>query len=54
MKRLSPVLIAALFALASRSPAAAQATLSLTGGVNLSTLAADAPSALDVWHSESL
>ncbi|MXW08304.1 MAG: PorT family protein [Gammaproteobacteria bacterium] len=54
MKRLSLVLIAALFALASRSPAAAQATLSLTGGVNLSTLAADAPSAGDIWHSESL
>ena len=54
MKPLSLVLIAALFALASRSPAAAQATLSLTGGVNLSTLAADAPSGRDVWHSESL
>ncbi|MDE0075601.1 MAG: hypothetical protein OXU32_16725 [Gammaproteobacteria bacterium] len=54
MKLLSLVLTFVLFVLASTSPASAQATLSLTGGVNLSTLAADAPSARDVWHSESL
>ena len=54
MKRLSLVLAIMLFVLAPTSPASAQATLSLTGGVNLSTLAADAPSAGDVWHSESL
>ena len=54
MKHLSLVVIAMLFVLAPTSPASAQATLSLTGGVNLSTLAADAPSARDLWHSESL
>lgn len=54
MKRPSLVLPVMLFALASGSPVAAQATLSLTGGVNLSTLAADAPSVRDVWRSESL
>lgn len=54
MKRLSLVLIAVLSVPAFTSPASAQATLSLTGGVNLSTLAADAPSAGDIWHSESL
>lgn len=54
MKRLSLVLTVMLFVLAPSSPASAQATLSLTGGVNLSTLAADAPSAREVWHSESL
>ena len=54
MQRPSLVLPVVLFVLAASSPASAQATLSLTGGVNLSTLAADAPSARDVWHSESL
>lgn len=54
MKRLSLVLIVMLFVFAPTSPVSAQATLSLTGGVNLSTLAADAPSAREVWHSESL
>ena len=54
MKQLSLVLIVMLFVFAPTSPVSAQATLSLTGGVNLSTLAADAPSAGDVWHSESL
>ncbi len=54
MKRVSLVLTVMLFVLAPSSPASAQATLSLTGGVNLSTLAADAPSAREVWHSESL
>ena len=54
MQRLSLVLPVILFVLASSSPVSAQATLSLTGGVNLSTLAADAPSARDVLHSESL
>ena len=54
MKRLSLVPAVMLFILAPTAPGSAQATLSLTGGVNLSTLAADAPSARDVWHSESL
>ena len=54
MKRLPLVLIVMPFILAPTAPASAQATLSVTGGVNLSTLAADAPSARDVWHSESL
>ena len=54
MKRLSLILTFMLFVPAFTSPASAQATLSLTGGVNLSTLAADAPSVRDVWHSESL
>ncbi len=54
MKRLSLVFPVMLFVLVSSAPLSAQATLSLTGGVNLSTLAADAPSAGDVWHSESL
>ena len=54
MKRLSLVLTVIPFVLAPTSPVSAQATLSLTGGVNLSTLAADAPSVRDVWHSESL
>ena len=54
MKRLSLVLIVMLFVLAPTSAVSAQTTLSLTGGVNLSTLAADAPSAREVWHSESL
>ena len=54
MKRLSLVLTVMLFVLTPTSPTSAQATLSLTGGVNLSTLAADAPSTRDVWHSESL
>ena len=54
MKRLSLVLTVMLFVHTPTSPASAQATLSLTGGVNLSTLAADAPSAREVWHSESV
>lgn len=54
MKRLSLVFAVMLFVFASSAPVSAQATLSLTGGVNLSTLTADAPFARDVWHSESL
>lgn len=54
MKRLSLVVTVMLFVFAPTSPVSAQATLSLTGGVNLSTLAADAPSARDLWHPESL
>ncbi len=54
MQRLSLVLPVMLFVLPFSSSVSAQATLSLTGGVNLSTLAADAPSPGDLWHSESL
>ncbi len=54
MKRLLLVFAVMLFVFASSAPVSAQATLSLTGGVNLSTLTADAPFARDVWHSESL
>ena len=53
MKRLSPFLAVMLFLFAIRSPVLAQATLSLTGGLNLTTLTADPPDRT-VWRSESL
>ena len=53
MKNLSRVLPVMLFLLAPVSPVLGQATISLTGGLNLTTLAADPPERT-VWRSESL
>ena len=51
-RSLVPIIM--LLVLSTTSPALAQVSLSLNGGVNLSTLAADAPSPQSVWHSESV
>ncbi|MYE44162.1 MAG: PorT family protein [Acidobacteria bacterium] len=53
MRRPSLVLPAALFLFATASPALAQTTLSLTGGLNRTTMTADPPDGI-VWRSESL
>lgn len=53
MKRPSLVLPAVLFLFATASPASAQTTLSLTGGLNRTTMTADPPDGI-VWRSESL
>ncbi len=53
MKRLSLVLPIILFPFATVSPVLAQTTLSLTGGLNRTTMVADPPDRA-VWRSESL
>ena len=53
MKRLSLVLPSILFLFATASPVLAQTTLSLTGGLNRTTMVADPPDRT-VWRSESL
>jgi len=53
MKRPSLVLPVVLFILATASPVLAQTTLSLTGGLNRTTMTADPPDGI-VWRSESL
>ncbi|MDE2980864.1 MAG: outer membrane beta-barrel protein [Gemmatimonadota bacterium] len=53
MKRRSLVLLSILFLHAAASPALAQTTLSLTGGLNRTAITADPPGGA-VWRSESL
>lgn len=53
MKRPPLVLSAILFLFATATPAVAQTTLSLTGGLNRTTMTADPPDRT-VWRSESL
>lgn len=53
MKRPPLVLPVVLFLFATTSPVLAQTTLSLTGGLNRTTMTADPPDGI-VWRSESL